>query len=91
MDLRTHFSDGAADGFEATRRICVEHPSSAVIIVTMLADKHYMTLAHKAGAAGYVLIDAGTGELIRMIRQVAHNMMLNKTPPIRTSDHYDTL
>ena len=91
MDLRTHFSDGISDGFEATRRICAEHPSSAVIIVTMLADKAYISLADKAGAQGYVLVDSGTGELTRVIRQVALNSVLKKTPPIRTSDHYDTL
>jgi LuxR family maltose regulon positive regulatory protein len=91
MDLRTHFSDGITDGFEATRRICANHPSSAVIIVTMLADRAYRTLAHKAGAQGYVLVDSGTNELTRVIRRVAHHSALKHIPPSSTPEHYHSM
>jgi DNA-binding NarL/FixJ family response regulator len=56
------------DGLEATRRIKEMHSSCQVLILTMF--KEYLAQAIAAGAAGYLLKDAGREELCQAIRAV---------------------
>jgi LuxR family maltose regulon positive regulatory protein len=91
MDLRMPFADGIRDGIDATRQILHEHPRTAVIIVTMLADKAYVAMAEKAGAKGYVLKDSGTRELVKTIRTAVQSAGQPKLLPVRSSEHYSDL
>ncbi|MDQ2941043.1 MAG: response regulator transcription factor [Chloroflexota bacterium] len=59
------------NGFEALRRMRAEHPSVRVIIVSMHDSADYVWMALRAGAAGYLLKDAGPDELDFAIRAVA--------------------
>ena len=57
-------------GLEALTRLTAEQPSSKVIVLTMHDDPDLATRAVKAGAAGFVLKDAASDELIKAIEQV---------------------
>src|SRR5919202_6467819 len=52
------------DGLEATRAIKEEQPSVGVLMVTTYENPDYFLEALKAGAAGYVLKDAPTRQLL---------------------------
>lgn len=70
MDIRMP----APDGIEATRRITDDPELAAVrvIILTTFDDDEDIVDAIKAGAAGYLLKDAGAEELRRAVRIVAN-------------------
>ena len=57
-------------GIEATARIRIQHPQTAVLIVTMLDDDSVFA-AMRAGARGYLLKGAEPAETLRAIRAVA--------------------
>src|SRR5918995_3281670 len=57
------------DGLEATKRIKAEMPKTSVMMVTMHENPDYLFEAVKAGAAGYVLKDAGGGGLLGAVRR----------------------
>ena len=59
------------DGLEATRHIKGERARTAVVILTIHANAHYLADALKAGAAGYLLKDISRTELIHAVQQVA--------------------
>lgn len=59
------------DGIEATRQIIAERPETAVLVLTGKAADKDVLLAIKAGAAGYLLKDASSLELVRGIRRVS--------------------
>lgn len=60
------------DGIEATRRILAdERASPAVLVLTTFDDDEYVFGALRAGAAGFLLKDAGPDALIDAIRTVA--------------------
>lgn len=59
------------NGIEATRQIGVHNPAVRVLAVSMYADVRYVTEMLRAGAAGYLLKDAATEELIRAIVAVS--------------------
>lgn len=63
MDIRL---DGGS-GIDATREICAQLNDVKVIMLTSFADQELLFEAIRAGAAGYVLKQVGTGELIRTI------------------------
>jgi len=67
MDLRMPVLDGAA----ATRRVSVETPGTAVLVLTTFADDADIVAALRAGARGYLTKDAGRAELATAIRAVA--------------------
>jgi len=67
MDLRMP----DLDGIEATRRLSVVAPSSAVIVLTMFEDDDSVFAAMRAGALGYLLKGAEQDEIVRAIRAVA--------------------
>ncbi len=55
-------------GLEAAARIRDQHPGVRVIILSMHAGEEYVLQALRAGAIGYLLKDAATGELELALR-----------------------
>jgi NarL family two-component system response regulator LiaR len=58
------------DGIEATKRIKAINPATAVLVLTAYDDDQYVFALLEAGAAGYLLKDVQTNELIKAIRAV---------------------
>jgi len=58
-------------GLEATREIKLRFPEIQILVLTMHRSEDYFFESLKAGASGYVLKGAETGELIRALRSVA--------------------
>jgi DNA-binding NarL/FixJ family response regulator len=63
------------NGLEAAARIVEESPHIRVIILSMHATEEYVLRALRAGAAGYLLKDAGTAELELAVRAVVQGEM----------------
>ena len=59
------------NGLEATARIVKDFPNSRVIILSMHSSEEYVLKALRAGAAGYLIKDAGSAELEVAVRAVA--------------------
>jgi DNA-binding NarL/FixJ family response regulator len=59
------------NGLEATARIIRDFPATRVIILSMHKNEEYVLKALRAGAAGYLIKDAGTAELETAVRAVA--------------------
>lgn len=59
------------NGLEATARVVKDFPDVRVIILSMHANEEYVLQALRAGAMGYVLKDAGVGELELALRAVS--------------------
>jgi NarL family two-component system response regulator LiaR len=58
------------NGIEATRKIKETKPSTAVLVLTAYDDDEYVFALLEAGAAGYLLKDVSTDELVEAIRAV---------------------
>ncbi|MCC2316062.1 response regulator [Cellulomonas xiejunii] len=58
------------DGVEATRRVRALPDPPAVLVLTTFDRDDYVMAALRAGAAGFLLKDAGTGEFLDGIRRV---------------------
>jgi two-component system, NarL family, response regulator LiaR len=58
------------NGIEATQQIKAADPSTAVLVLTAYDDDQYIFAFLEAGAAGYLLKDVSTEELIKSIRAV---------------------
>ena len=56
------------DGVEATRRLLVERPTTAVVVLTSFRDNTRVVEAMRAGAVGYLLKDCEPVELFAAIR-----------------------
>jgi len=67
MDLRMP----DLDGVETTRRLTRDHPSVAVLVLTMFDEDALISEALDAGARGYLLKGAEQNEIERAIRAVA--------------------
>lgn len=72
MDVR--LSDGS--GIEATREIRARHPETRVLMLTSFADDEALFASIMAGAAGYVLKQVRSGDLLRAIRSVGEGHSL---------------
>jgi NarL family two-component system response regulator LiaR len=59
------------DGIEATRRINMQQPKTAILVLTSFAADDKVFPAIKAGALGYLLKDSSPGDLLQAIHQVA--------------------
>jgi DNA-binding NarL/FixJ family response regulator len=59
------------NGLEATARVVRQSPQVRVIILSAHANEEYVCQALRAGAAGYLIKDAGIAELELAIRSVA--------------------
>jgi len=58
------------NGVEVTRQIKPRHPSTAVLILTAYDDDEYIFALLEAGAAGYLLKDVDSQEVVRAVRAV---------------------
>jgi two-component system response regulator DegU len=59
------------DGVEATRKIRRESPGTQVVMLTMHADQEVLVRALRAGAAGYLVKDCTTEDVVRAVQQAA--------------------
>ncbi len=59
------------DGVEATRKIRRDHPGIQVVMLTMHADQEVLVRALRAGAAGYLVKDCTTDDVVRTVQQAA--------------------
>jgi DNA-binding NarL/FixJ family response regulator len=59
------------DGVEATRQLHEHLPDIPVVILTMHADREVLARAIRAGAAGYLVKDCSTDEVVRTVRVAA--------------------
>ena len=57
-------------GLDAAARMRERHPAVRVVILSMHSGEEYVLQALRAGAAGYLLKDAATGELELALRSV---------------------
>jgi two-component system, NarL family, response regulator NreC len=58
------------NGIEATSRLAAECPATKVLVLSMYDDEEHVQKLLAAGAAGFVLKQATTDELVRAIREV---------------------
>lgn len=63
------------DGLACLERIKARHPRIAVVIVTLYDDRRYVLEAIRRGAAGYLLKDATTAEVIQKLHNVANGQL----------------
>ena len=59
------------DGIEATRRILVDRPATAVLVLTSFSDRPRILGALEAGACGYLLKDVAAEQVAEGIRAAA--------------------
>lgn len=87
MDVRMPVMDGIA----ATERICAQHPSTRVLVLTTFdLDQHALD-ALRAGASGFLLKDAPAEELIAAVRHVAAGeSVLAPATTARLLEHFVT-
>lgn len=67
MDIRL----GGGSGIDACKAIVTELPEAKVIMLTSYAEDELLFAAIRAGAAGYVLKQVGSGDVIRSIEAAA--------------------
>jgi two-component system invasion response regulator UvrY len=58
-------------GLDLIRRVKSEHPTMAVLVLSMHGEEQYALRAFKAGANGYVTKDTASTELVAAVRKVA--------------------
>ncbi len=59
------------NGVEATRRLTAEFPGIRVLAISMHSDRRFVEAMLGAGAAGYLLKDDASEELVTALRAVA--------------------
>jgi DNA-binding NarL/FixJ family response regulator len=72
------------NGLDAVEKITRDYPQVRVIILSMHANEEYVLHALQAGAAGYLLKDAGIAELELAVRSVARGETY-LSPPVSRS------
>ncbi|HEX2909195.1 MAG TPA: response regulator transcription factor [Chloroflexia bacterium] len=70
MDVRMPVMNGV----EATARLCQQHTSSKILMLTTFDDEEYITEALQAGASGYLLKDIPGKQLAQAIRSVQEGL-----------------
>ena len=63
------------DGLACLERLKARMPQIAVVIVTLYDDRRYVLEAIRRGAAGYLLKDASTAEVIATLHNVANGQL----------------
>jgi two-component system response regulator DevR len=58
-------------GIEVTRQLSQHYPETHVVMLTSYIDEDLLVRSIRAGAAGYVLKQVGTDELLRAVRAAA--------------------
>jgi two-component system response regulator NreC len=61
------------NGIEAAKTIVSQHPTTAIVILSMHSDESYVMRALKAGARGYLLKESAAADLIGAIQAVSQN------------------
>jgi two-component system response regulator DevR len=74
---------GDGNGIEVCRDIRSEHQEVACLILTAFADDHALVDAAVAGAAGYVLKQIRSNDLVQSIRKVASGTPLLDAATVR--------
>src|ERR1039458_3221060 len=59
------------NGIEATRRIVVNRPKTAVAILSMHSDEGYVVRSLKAGVRAYLLKDSAEADLMAAVRAIS--------------------
>jgi two-component system response regulator DevR len=72
MDIRL----GGGSGIDACREIMAQAPATKVIMLTSYAEDEVLFAAIRAGAAGYVLKQAGGQDVLRALEAVGHGQAL---------------
>jgi two-component system response regulator DevR len=72
MDIRL----GSGSGIDACREITAQIPSTKIIMLTSYAEDEVLFAAIRAGAAGYVLKQAGGQDVLRALEAVAQGQAL---------------
>ena len=72
MDIRL----GSGSGIDACREIMARLPAAKVIMLTSYAEDDVLFAAIEAGAAGYVLKQAGGQDVVRALQAVAEGQSL---------------
>ena len=72
MDIRL----GSGSGIDACREIMARLPATKVIMLTSYAEDDVLFAAIEAGAAGYVLKQAGGQDVVRALKAVAEGQSL---------------
>ncbi len=72
MDIRL----GNGSGIEACREIVAQLPDTKVVMLTSYAEDDVLFAAIQAGAAGYVLKQAGGQDVVRALQAVAQGQAL---------------
>ncbi len=81
LDIRL----GDGNGIEVCREIRSRHPDVACLMLTSFDDDHALVDAAMAGAAGYVLKQINSNDLISAIRKVADGAQLLDRAVVRLS------
>lgn len=77
------------NGIEATQRIKAMNPATAVLVLTAYDDDQYVFAFLEVGAAGYLLKDVSTEDLIRAIREVhSGESVLHPAVARKVIDHF---
>ena len=63
------------DGLACLERIKARHPRIAVVMVTLYDDRRYVLEAIRRGAAGYLLKDATTAEVVQTLHNVSNGQL----------------
>ena len=81
------------NGIEAAKTIVSQHPTTAVVILSMHSDESYVMRALKAGARAYLLKESAAADLIGAIQAVSQNKSFfsPKVSRILTEDYVRVL
>jgi len=67
---------GKLDSVEATRRVKVQHPDVAVLVLTAYDDEEYIADMLRVGAAGCLLKSADGEQLVQAIRSISRGVLV---------------
>lgn len=59
------------DGLEVLKRVRTEHPTVAVLVLSMYPEEQYAVRALRAGASGYMTKGNNSEEIVRAVRMIA--------------------
>jgi DNA-binding NarL/FixJ family response regulator len=79
----------ALNGLEATRQIIKEAPTAKVLVLSSYSDDEYVHQLTEAGAAGYLLKQTASADLIKAVREARKgNAFFSPSISKRLLEHY---